>query len=1188
MRLSKIKLSGFKSFVEPTTISFPSQRVAIVGPNGCGKSNVIDAVRWVMGELSAKHLRGASMTDVIFNGSHTRQPINQASIELVFEEVNMPPYPEHSEVSVKRQISRNGDSTYLINHVRCRRKDITDLFLGTGLGPRSYAIIEQGTISRLIEARPEELRWYLEEAAGISKYKERRKETEQRMKQTQENLARLEEVRNELAQQLDKLQKQAKQAEKFTELRKEEELHKAQLLAIRWNALDIAVQEQQHGIEEKSAQLQKDVSALQNFDEFHKQQREAQTVARHTLNETQARFYDIQAKLNRVEQDLAHIAEREEQLQLDMEEVTKSRDMSQRTLSEDEQQVAELETALAETEAQLSVRQETELFAQQALQDAEAQLEEWQEAWEDFNQRAAGPTQTAQVERTRLQNLEQRLEQNQRRLLRLEEEGKGIDVAALEQALRGVETEMTAVKSAVEEAEERLQGQAEQVSMLREKIHQKSAELSEQQTRMHQLSGRLASLEALQEAALGKNSADLEAWLHNQKLRDAPRLAESLQVEKGWERAVEVVLGEILRAVCVEDLGQLQKSLEKPPQGELALFEIAPAPAFLSLEGLGKLTAAPAPTPAFLSLEGLGKLPLLAHKIQSPWPLPSLLFQVRTAESLAEAYQLRSQLSAHESIITKQGLWLGPNWLCSQQGTDEKAGVLARTQEIDRLASQLQALEQAVQQWSQELESQRVALQNSENNRSETQHQVNALQRQLSDLQAQSSGKQARLEHIKMQVQRIAKERAEVTTQMTEDQSDSEATRKKLHAALEAMDKLADERETLTKQRNVRQEKVMQSRVHWHEAKESRHQGEVKLESQRTDIARLQQGITRLKAQLEQFQEQGYELQTALQKQRVPLDNLQRKLTDYQQQKTVAEEALTQAKQTVAHLEVALNDYEGLRHEVETRSQTLRTELEQARLECQTHQVRRQTLEEQLATTPWSPLALLAELPEDANEDRWQEQIQTLERKLERLGAINMAALQEFEEESKRKQFLDEQAEDLHKALNLLENAIATIDRETKTRFQHTLDSVNKFLQDMFPKLFGGGQASLELVGEDILADGVSIMARPPGKRNTHIHLLSGGEKALTAIALVFAIFELNPAPFCMLDEVDAPLDDTNVGRFCRLVKAMSERVQFIFITHNKLTMEIADQLMGVTMQEPGVSRMVAVDINTAVDMVAK
>jgi len=1160
MRLSKLKLTGFKSFVDPTTLSFPSNQVGIVGPNGCGKSNVIDAVRWVMGESSAKQLRGAAMSDVIFNGSRTRKAIDQASIELVFENVNVPQYPEHSEIAVKRQLSRNGQSVYFLNGVRCRRKDITDLFLGTGLGPRSYAIIEQGMISRLIEAKPEELRVFLEEAAGISKYKERRKETEQRMHQTRENMARLDDVRNELEKQLSKLKRQAKQAEKFQELKKSGHLLKAQLQAIRWHTLDTAVQEQQQTIDEQSAVLETDSKALQDFDSTHKQQRKAQSIAQNTLNEVQARFYEIESEINRLEQSIQHANDRREQLEGDLEQIQSNWEESQRTLKSDEQQLASLESETQETEADLRLKEEGETLAVQSLRDADEQLQEWQSTWDEFNQRAAEPTQRAQVERTRMENLEQRLEQNKQRLFRLEEQGKDLDIKALEQALTLLTAEIIKVKASLEEGEATLKTHQEAVLKLRELTQQQSSELQEHQSTLHKLSGRLSSLETLQEAALGKNDADKSAWLQAQGLEDAPRLAQSLQVETGWERAVEIVLGERLQALCVEDMATLQTALENPPLGELALFETKKRPKPGQRSGL------------------------LIEKVQAPWALTSLLAGVWIADTLADAYQLRDKLAAHESVIIPQGLWLGSNWLHSQQSSDK--GTLAREQEINDITAQLARLDETVQTLSKALETQRATLQDQENHREQAQLHVNEIRQQLSQLQSQQAGKEARLEQIKAQLQRIAEERAELNEQINQDKQDLQTTSEKLHAALEEMDRLADEREKLTRQRDLYQETVVQANEAWQAAKDDRHKSEVRVESLRTDHARLLQGIERLNAQLEQLNEQRYELQKNLEQNAGPLKSLQKELEDYQHKRSEAEEKLNQAKQTVAHLEASLGDYEGERQRLESRCNELRTAIEKARLECQANEVRRQTLEEELAKTEYSPIALLGDLPEYADEASWEAQIEAVERKLERLGSVNMAALEEYEEELKRKNELDTQAEDINKALNSLETAIKNLDREIRTRFKDTLDKVNSFLQSMFPRLFGGGEASLQLVGDDILKAGVAIMARPPGKRNTHIHLLSGGEKALTAIALVFAIFELNPAPFCMLDEVDAPLDDSNVGRFCTLVKAMSERVQFIFISHNKMTMEIADQLIGVTMQEAGVSRLVAVDLDMAADMV--
>jgi chromosome segregation protein len=1164
MRLSKIKLTGFKSFVDATTLSFPSPRVGIVGPNGCGKSNVIDAVRWVMGESSAKHLRGAAMTDVIFTGSHTRKPVEQAAIELVFAEVNIPQYPPNADIAVKRQLSRDGQSVYFINGVRCRRKDITELFLGTGLGPRSYAIIEQGMISRLIEAKPEELRVLLEEAAGITKYKERRKETEQRMQQTRENLARLDEVRNELKKQVDKLKKQARQAEKYQELKQAEHLLKAQLQALRWYALDNTVQEQEDNIAEQATVLEKNLLALQQFEQTHQQQREAQIMAHHALTEAQNRYYEVDSEVQRLEQMLQHAQERYEQLQWDLDQLDNRWEEMQQTLALDEQQLTQFVTEIQAKELELTQQQEAEQVAHQAVQTIETQLQAWQSSWDDFNQRAAAPTQQAQVEKTRLQNLELRLAQNQQRLLRLEEAERHLDIASVEYDLSQLEPEIAALQVDLTAAQTTLTTYQQAVQPGRELTHQLTQRLHEQQAQVHKLNGRLASLEVLQEAALGKNNASLNTWLQTHGLDQISRLASHLQVAAGWEKAVEVVLAKYLQALCIEDLSQIARLLDTPPPGTLAFF------------------ATQIPIKSTYS----SSTPTLLDKVQAPWALTNLLAGVRIAETLAAAEQLRTQLNVHESVITPQGIWLGCNWVYTQPEMPEATGLIAREQTIQQLTLQLNDLNAAIEQLTTELEDQRLNLQQQEYHREQAQQQVTDIHQQLAQLQTQQSAKQARLEQLYVQSQRLSAECLELTEQISDDNQDLDATQRSLHAALATMTKLADERDALTQQRESLQTAVIPAQQTWQMAREHRHQLEIKLEALRTEQNRLQQGIQRLMKQREQLAEQRAELQTQLEQQADPIATSENELIDYQQQRSYAEEALLQAKQTVAHLEAAVGDYEGEHQRLESACQALRSALEQARLECQANQVRRQTLEEQLREQQWSPVALVADLPEYADEASWQAQIAAVERKLEQLGAVNLAAMTEFKEQAERKQYLDQQAADLEQALQLLADAIKTIDRETRNRFKQTIDKINHYLQNMFPRLFGGGEAYLRLTEDDILKAGVTVMAQPPGKRNTHIHLLSGGEKTLTAIALIFAIFELNPAPFCMLDEVDAPLDDSNVSRFGTLVKTMSERVQFIFISHNKITMEIADQLIGVTMQEPGVSRIVAVDIDMAVNMV--
>jgi len=1170
MRLNKIKLSGFKSFVDPTTISFPSNLVGVVGPNGCGKSNVIDAVRWVMGESSAKNLRGSAMIDVIFNGSNTRKPVTQAAIELVFENVNVAQYPPDSEIAVKREIARNGQSTYFLNGVRCRRKDITDLFLGTGLGPRSYAIIEQGMISRLIEAKPEELRVFVEEAAGISKYKERRKETEQKIVQTRENLARLDEVRHELNNQLDKLKKQAQQAEKFQELQKTERLLEAQLQALRWHNLDLAVQEQQQYIDEQASLLEQDLQKLQQFSASRQQQREAQTSAQKTFNEAQTHFYQLDNTTRQLAQKIEHFQERHQQLAWDLAQLVDTATDAQQSLAADQEQLVDFEVKIKDTTADLVTQQQAEESAFQSLQMAEAQLQNWQTTWDDFNQRAATPTQRAQVERNQMQNIEQRLTQHQQRLLRLEEQARDIDIEDLIKALNQLSAESETLTVELAEAETALSSYQAEVLRLRELIQQQTGQLHHQQAEVHKLNGRLASLEALQEAALGKNDEPLNAWLQVHGLAQLPDLAHSLQVEAGWEPAVEMALSERLSALCVENLTSLETALAALPTGKLTFFA----------------TKHTAPATALKNANLLKNATLLLNKVQAPGDLMPLLAGIYCVDTLAQAFDLRQQLVAHESIMTPTGVWLGPNWLSIHQAADETTGTLAREQEMTQINAQLIELTHQVAQLTDELEIQQQTLTEQEQQREQAQALVTQIHQQLSLVNSQQSGKQARLEHLQAQQLRLTEERRELTEQISEDEQALAQVREALHAALAAMEQFAEEREQLSQQKEVLQEQVKQHHQTWQSAQTERHQKEVSLESLRADFSHLQQNINRLNEQVEQLHEQKYELEQNLAQQDEQLPSWQEELIEQQHQRTSAEEALRQAKQTVDHLAAALNNDEGERQRLETQSQQRRTALEQARVDSQANQVRRQTLEEQLSAADLSPVALVAELPADIDEAGLQTQLDTVTRKRERIGAVNMAALAECEEQGQRKAYLDEQANDLLKALELLENAIKTIDRETRNRFLQTVEQINHFLQTMFPKLFGGGEAYLQLTGDDALKAGVTIMARPPGKRNTHIHLLSGGEKALTTIALVFAIFQLNPAPFCMLDEVDAPLDDTNVGRFSTLVKTLSEQVQFIFITHNKITMEIAEQLIGVTMQEAGVSRPVTVDIEKAVDWV--
>ncbi|MFP3874669.1 MAG: chromosome segregation protein SMC, partial [Thiohalophilus sp.] len=1165
MRLTKLKLSGFKSFVDPTTVPLPSSLVGVVGPNGCGKSNIIDAVRWVMGESSAKHLRGDSMADVIFNGSTSRKPVGQATVELVFDNSDGSlggQYANYSEISIKRTVTRDGQSIYHLNGTRCRRRDITDIFLGTGLGPRSYAIIEQGTISRIIEARPEELRVFLEEAAGISKYKERRRETENRIRHTRENLDRLNDLREELDKQLAKLQRQAKTAERYKVLKEEERLLRAQLQALRWKGVDEQAKQNDNKIREQETALEGAVAKQRHIETEIEQQRGLHTEASDKFNEVQSRFYSIGAEIARLEQSIQHARERRTQQDQDLRQIEKDWNDAQIHVNADKQRIEELEAGLKEIEPDLQSAEQREQSANESLQRAEQAMQEWQQAWDDFNQQSAEPARQAEVERTRIQHLEQKLTQLQQRLEKAEQDLQQQSPERLQQEVEQLQQQLEQTGEQVNQAQQALTDKQAQITMLRESSHQVNTDLDQARSRLQDLRGRSASLEALQQAALGKDEGAVNDWLSGQQLQDAPRLAEEMEVDAGWERAVECVLGAHLEAVCVAGVDPLAEMLGSLQEGTLTLFDThAPGPA----------GAAPHGTP-------------LLDKVRAPWQLDALLGGIYAAESLAEALSLRGQLAAHESVVTREGIWLGANWLrvVKDQEQDQKTGILKREQELKSLDSQIQEENARVQALQEQMAQERERLRELEQERDDAQAQLNQASRRQAEQQTDLKARQGQMEQVQARQQALQTEQQELRAELERDQQELQASRGRLQEHLDTMSGLEQQREQLNSRRDALRQALEQARAQAQQVRSEAHEIKLRAEKQRTELSSTRQALERLDNQLTQLSGRRDELQKALAESEAPLKEMEQELADKLDKRVAVETELGEARRAMEAIEHQLRELEEQRVAAEQAAQTLRGELEEIRISQQEFRVRRQTLEEQINESGFALARLLDELPQEAEVSQWQEHVEQLEAKIQRLGPINLAAIEEFEQQSERKAYLDAQNEDLVQALKTLEEAIHKIDKETRTRFKETYDKVNSGLKDLFPRLFGGGHAYLEMTGEDLLETGVTVMARPPGKRNSTIHLLSGGEKALTAVALVFAIFELNPAPFCMLDEVDAPLDDANVTRYCDLLQHMSDRTQFVFITHNKVTMEVANHLTGVTMHEPGVSRMVAVDVDEA------
>jgi chromosome segregation protein len=1166
MRLKTIKLAGFKSFVDPTSVRFPGDLTAIVGPNGCGKSNIIDAVRWVMGESSAKHLRGESMADVIFNGSGGRKPVGQASIELVFDNSDGSlggEFAAFNEIALRRTVSRDGLSHYFLNGTRCRRRDITDIFLGTGLGPRSYAIIEQGMISRLIEARPEELRVYIEEAAGISKYKERRRDTENRMRRTRENLERLTDLREELDRQLQHLKRQASAAQRYGELRAEERRVRAELLALQWRAMDQAFAEQRQAI----AAVEVEVEALNarhtGVDARIERHRERHGELGEALNGVQERYYALGSELARIEQAIQYQLDRARQLRTDLDQARHSHQQAADHIEEDEGTLAELRRQLDTVAPALDAAEQRESAAVAALQEAEQRMHRWQQDWDGFNQAAQQPQQRAQVLQSRIGHLEEALAQGAERLQRLETEERELNAEPVERELQSLRRRLEALDG----EQGRIRSQSEALGGQLESCRERQTDLQErrQQVRdeLQVMRGREASLEALQQAALGETDATVVQWIEAQGLDRAERLVERLDVAAGWETAVETVLGQLLQAVCSDGLDGPAQAIDSLSEGSVALF--APC-------------AEPAGAAAPLARG-------LAQYVRAGFAVDDLFAGVLAADSLEEALRLRAQLDAGQSVVTRDGLWLGRDWLRLRRDQDAAAGVLARRRELDDLGEQIAAATVREQELGVALESVNAELERVERERGALEREQQRSAREYAELRAELGAGEASLEQMRLRQQRSRSEQAELRDRAADSEQEVAQARRELESCLQQMEQDSQRRESLLAGRDEVRAALERARDLAREGRDSTHGLEMQRQSLETRIASLQSSIERTRGQYRQLQSRTEQLDLLIADAEQPVEGLRTELDSKLEERLAVEERLAGARRELQDEEHRLREAERERQAVEQEQEQVRTRLERHRLEAQGLQVRVSTVLEQIGEAGFEVGALLAEMAEDASEDAWQQELTRLGNAIQRLGPINLAAIDEYKTQSERKAYLDAQNADLEEALTTLENAIRRIDRETRTRFKETFDKVNQGLKDLFPRVFGGGHAYLELTGDDLLSTGVAIMARPPGKRNATIHLLSGGEKALTAIALVFSIFQLNPSPFCMLDEVDAPLDDANVGRFARLVREMSERVQFIVITHNKITMEIAGQLMGVTMHEPGVSRLVSVDVDEAVEL---
>ncbi|HXV12027.1 MAG TPA: chromosome segregation protein SMC [Burkholderiales bacterium] len=1168
MRLKQINLAGFKSFVDPTHIPVPGQLVGIVGPNGCGKSNVIDAVRWVLGETSARHLRGETMQDVLFNGSGQRQPVSRASVELVFDNSLGKAggqWASYAEISVRRVLNRDADSSYYINNLHVRRRDVADIFLGTGLGSRAYAIIEQGMISRVIEAKPEELRVFLEEAAGVSKYRERRRETELRLRDTRDNLQRVEDIRQELQTQLEHLQAQAEVATRYHE--RQNALRTTQSLLWLVRRQEASAQRARHAreIERLGLELESEIARLRETESRLETMRAQHYRASDEVQSAQGAFYESNADTARLEQEIAHQRENRNRAERDIAELQGQQERHRGQLSLAQSELARWRESHAQAEQRLAESEQLAQAEADKLPVAEETFRATRQRHDELQRSLALAEQRLEVERTKHAHALQLQEQLAQRAQRLREENESLEPVDDEQQRR-LQREESDVDRQLRDAQSTLSAQEAELPVADQAAHEADAALDLENQKLGSLEARLQALVQLQERL--SRGTDTESWLASHGLDRAPRLWHGIQIEKGWEDALEAVLRERLNAIAVEQLGETKSWFEKPPPGRVAVYAptagaTRPGEAWKDYQPLRRYVSCSDPR---------------TEAVMGDW-----LHQVFVVPGAIEGLSAREALPAGAMLVTREGHTFTRQSVSFHAPDTELHGVLSRQREIESLETSLAAVRTDVA-------AARARAERADRDVEERRQRIDELRQKIGDLQQRHHALQIEAqrlaqtnEHSTERARQIAGELSEVEAQgrnASETSSAAQAQSVQLRAEADAL----GEQLALASELYHRAEAVLgRQRDALQQARDA---------VQQTSFVKstCDSKINEISSSIKAIREESERLSQTLQGRHRELSGYQDGALQDELQKALAvrgerEQVLARARDAQAAMEGELKGLDEERHTHEQKLEPLREKAAEVRLKEQEARLNEEQYTQNLVEAGSNEEELAASLEKGTRPGALQAEIARLQEEIKDLGAVNLAALEELQAARERKEYLDSQSRDLSEAMATLEDAIRRIDRETRERLQTTFDDVNRHFGELFPALFGGGHAHLLLTGEEILDAGVQVIAQPPGKKNTSIHLLSGGEKALTALALVFSLFQLNPAPFCLLDEVDAPLDDNNTARFCDLVKRMSQQSQFLFISHNKITMEVGEQLLGITMQEPGVSRVVAVDIEEAMKL---
>ena len=1177
MRLRQIKLAGFKSFADPIHIDVPGALVGVVGPNGCGKSNVIDAVRWVLGESKASELRGESMQDVIFNGSVNRKPAGRSSVELVFDNADgriQGEWGRFAELSVKRVLTRDGASSYFINNQTVRRRDVQDMFLGTGLGPRAYAIIGQGMISRIIEARPEELRIFLEEAAGVSKYKERRRETENRLSDTRDNLTRVEDILRELDAQIGKLEQQAEVAQKFRDLKASHDEQQQLLWFTRKRDALVEQDKVAKDIEQRGIALEAHIAELRAAERALEEIRAAHYASGDAVHAAQGEVLKINAEIGKLESEIRMIVDGRARLAAQIDSLGVNRDRRAREAEELRARAADLQRQIEEGGEKLEIARIRAEEHEAGLPGFEEAYQQAREALSRARAEAAMAEQSIEAAGTEQRAIDRQLQGLQQRRERLAEERRQLGQPD-EARLQHLTSEVARLTEDLEAVSARLADADERVPQLQSERQQLQEARTRDSDALARLEARLIALKDLQ----AKVEADekLDPWLRAQGLESLPRLFKKLQVEAGWEVAFESVLRERIEGLEVGRLDSLGGLAGNAPPARVA---------FYSTSG-----AVPADTPA---QSGFAKLSdrVRGHDAALAAVLNDWLAGVYVADDMAQALSARAQLPPGAQFVVKGGHLVSRHSVRFHAADDRKAGLLARRQEIENIERELRAQKLLVEQAMAALTRAEAGLRQAQ----EVQQQERAGSERL---RTQLHGVQLEAVRLGELVQRVKHRAGQIDGELQEITAHEEELRGQRGEADSRFEQLDQELAT-------RQEAVETARVAYESA-------DARMRDAREARQRLQAEVSRIQFEQTSARDRAADLTQAAgvaagdaekfgadiegaQLELAKLDDsaVRGGLDQWLSQRSGAEDQLAQARSRQDELAQQLRATDEKRLTLEREVQPKREKITELQLKEQAARLNAEQFAQQLAEVQADEAALAAKLEATpVKAGALQAEIARLSAEIESLGAVNLAALDELTTSRERKTYLDAQSNDLKAAITTLEDAIRKIDRETRDLLADTFAQVNSQFGLLFPKLFGGGEAKLIMTGEEILDAGVQVMAQPPGKRNSTIHLLSGGEKALTATALVFALFKLNPAPFCLLDEVDAPLDDANTERFCNMVRSMTGTptepgTQFLFITHNKIAMEMAEQLVGVTMQEQGVSRIVAVDIDAAQRLTAE